>query len=155
MENYLTPQGLKKIKKELDYLKKVKRKEIAEKLKKSIAFGDLSENAEYQEAKESQSFLEGQILELEQIIKNAVIVSKNEKNNSIVQIGSIVTVSDIGNKGKKEKFELVGSTEAQPIEGKISIESPLGRFLLDQTKGALIEINTPQGKAKYKILKIQ
>lgn len=151
MENYLTPQGLKKAKEDLDYLKNVKRKEIAKKLKKSIAYGDLSENSEYQEAKESQSFLEGQILELEEVVRTAVIVSKKNNKSSTAQLGSIILIS---NNGNKEKIELVGSIESNPIEGKISIESPLGRALLDKNEGIFIEINVPNGKSKYKILKI-
>jgi len=150
MKKYLTPEGLEKIKKELEYLKTVKRKEIAERLEKSIAYGDLSENSEYQEAKEAQAFLEGRILELEDLIKNAVVVTKKKKSN-LAQIGSVILISS---GTKKEKVKLVGSEEANPLEGKISVDSPLGKALLNQPEGVVVEVDLPNGKRKYKILKI-
>ena len=151
MEKYLTTGGLEKLKKELEYLKTVKRKEIAERLEKAIAYGDLTENAEYQETKEAQGFLEGRILELEDITNNAVVVP-SVKKNGLAQIGSTILVKA----GKeKENFKIVGAEEANPLEGKISVDSPLGKALLDKTKGAIIEVATPEGKLQYKILKIE
>lgn len=149
-KKYLTPEGLEKLKKELQYLKEVKRKEIAEKLAKCISFGDLTENAEYAEAKDAQAFLEGRILELENLIANAVIISR--KNRAFVHLGSEVVLRT---GFKKEKFKIVGAAEANPLEGKISVDSPLGKALLNQTEGKVIEVNTPQGKVRYKILKIE
>lgn len=147
----MTTEGLEKLKKELEYLKTVKRKEIAERLEKAIAYGDLTENAEYHETKEAQGFLEGRILELEDIINNAVVVP-SAKKNGLAQIGSTILVKA----GKeKENFKIVGAEEADPIEGKISADSPLGKALLDKTKGAIIEVATPEGKLQYKILKIE
>lgn len=151
MKKYLTREGLEKLKKELEYLKTIKRKEIAKALEKAISFGDLTENAAYQEAKEAQAFLEGRILELEDIIEKAVIIS-NQKKKDIVQIGSIVTVKS---DGEKEKFQIVGPEEAKPLEGKISYQSPLGKSLLNKKSGEEVEVITPQGKIKYKILKIE
>lgn len=151
MEKYFTPEGLEKLKKELEYLKNVKRKELAQILEQCIAFGDLSENAGYHEAKEVQGFLEGRILELEELIRDAVIVSQ-EKHTGWVQIGSTILVKSGSD---EEKFKIVGAEEANPLEGKISIDSPLGKAILNQPKGTVVEVNTPQGKVQYKILKIK
>jgi len=157
MEKYLTPEGLEKLKKELEYLKRVKRKEIAERLRHTSSMGDLTENAAYHQAKEDQAFLEGRILELENLIKNAIVIEKNKKTGW-VQVGSTVVLS-LGEKkslfGKKEKFQIVGAPEANPLEGKISAESPLGKALLNKPEGAIITVETPNGKVKYKILKIE
>lgn len=153
MKKYLTPEGLEKFKKELQFLKAVKRKEIAEKLARCSSFGDLTENAEYHEAKESQAFLEGRIIELEDLIKNAVVVDdENATKKEYTQIGSTVFVSA---GWQKEKFKIVGAEEADPLEGKISADSPLGVAILNQPAGADIEVETPRGKVKYKILKIE
>ena len=152
MEKYLTPEGLEKLKKELQYLKTVKRKEIAERLEKSIAYGDLTENSEYHETKEAQGFLEGRILELEDLLNNAVLIPPAEKQNGLAQIGSTVLVKA---GSEKESFRIVGAKEANPLEGKISADSPLGKAILNQTKGVMIEVETPQGRVQYKILKIE
>ena len=147
----LTREGLEKLKEELEHLKDVKRREIAERLEKCLAFGDLSENAEYHETKEEQAFMEGRHLELEQIIRDAVILS-SEKQKDLAQIGSTVLVS-IG--ARKEKFKIVGAEGANPLEGKISINSPFGKAGLNKTMGALVIVQTPQGQVNYKILKIE
>jgi transcription elongation factor GreA len=152
MVKYLTPEGLKKLKEELEYLKKVKRKEIAERLRKTAALGDLSENAAYQEAKEAQAFLEGRILELEKTISEAKVVKKIDKAKW-VQIGSVVWLR--GEDNKIQKFKLVGTAEADPLNGKISIQSPLGKVLLDKPEGSEVLVKTPIGKMKYKIIKIE
>ena len=151
MEKYLTPTALEKLKQQLKYLKKVKRKEIAERLRETASFGDLSENAEYREAKEAQSFLEGEIFELENLIRNAKII-KPIAIKEIVTIGSKVRVE---NKDEKKEFQILSSVEADPLKGKISIESPLGKALLGRRKGEKIQVKTPEGKIEYKILKIK
>ena len=157
MPKYLTKQSLEKFKKELDYLKTEKRKEIGEKLKVAISFGDLSENAAYSQAKEEQSFLEGRILELEYLIKTAEIIEE-KPHTGWVQVGSVVFLHNLAEKKglfkKPEKFEIVGAAEADPLAGKISVESPIGKALLNKPKGAIVEIETPRGKVKYKIAKI-
>ena len=150
MEKYLTPDGLEKLKKELTELKTVKRQEIAERLEKSIAYGDLTENSEYHETKEAQGFLEGRILELEDLMNNATVVE--ERQSGLAQIGSTILV-EVGS--DKEKFKIVGAEEANPLEGKISINSPLGKAFLNQPKGAVVEVRTPKGITQYKILKIE
>ena len=147
---YFTPEGLKKLKKELKYLKESKRKEIAERLEKCIAFGDLSENAEYHETKEEQGFVEGRILELEDLISSAIIAPMGKQAN-FAQIGSTVLVSSGSN---EEIFKIVGTEEGNPMECKISIDSPIGKALINKQRGAVVEVETPGGKTKYKILKI-
>jgi len=151
MEKYITAEGMEKLKKELVYLKETKRKEIAERLEKCISFGDLAENSEYHETKEAQGFLEGRILELEDLVKNAVIVSEEPKNQ-FAQVGSTVLVK-AGD--ATEEFKIVGAEEADPIAGKISADSPLGRALINQPKGVIVEIKTPGGRMQYKIVKIE
>lgn len=151
MEKYITAEGLEKLKKELAYLKETKRREIAERLEKCISFGDLAENSEYHETKEAQGFLEGRILELEDLIKNVVIVS-DEIKNQFAQVGSTVLVKA----GEAtEEFKIVGVEEANPIEGKISVDSPLGKALINKPKGVVVEIKTPGGRMQYKIVKIE
>lgn len=151
MKKYLTPEGLEKLKEELRYLKEVKRKEISERLEKCIAFGDLSENSEYHETKEAQGFLEGRILELEDLITDAIVVAE-EKQKVFAEVGSTVLVSSGSD---QEKFILVGAEESNPLEGKISVNSPLGQAILHQPKDATIDVLTPVGKRQYKILKIE
>jgi len=154
MEKYLTKEDLEKIKKELDYLKKIKRKEIAQRLKETSSMGDLTENSAYQEAKEAQGFLEGRILELENLIREAKVVEKIDGAHWI-QMGSIVTLFLEKSKGEIEKYKIVGTGQANPSKGEISIDSPLGKALLDKPMGAIITLKTPLGKTKYKIIKIE
>ena len=147
----ITQGGLKKIKEELEYLRNIKRKEIAQRLEQCISFGDLSENSEYFEAKEAQAFLEGRIRELEDIIESAVI-APDKIQNGVAQIGSTVLVTT---DGKEEKFKIVGAAEASPFEGKVSIDSPFGQAVLDKPVGAVVTVETPQGKTKYRIIKVE
>ena len=151
MSEYLSPEGLEKLKKELDYLKTGKRQEIAERLEHAKSLGDLSENAEYHEAKEEQSLMENQIAELEETIRNAVLIKKDQHTGK-VEVGSTVRVkSDRG----EETYTIVGSEEAKPSEGKISNESPLGKSFLGKKVGEKVEVRTPAGTAIYAILGIQ
>ncbi len=149
MKKYLTKETLEKLKKELEELKTVKRKEIAERLKHTASFGDLSENFAYQQAKEDQAFIEGKILKLEQIINNAEAIETVSRDK--VQLGSIVTLDS---QGKNQKFQIVEPEEAVPQEGKISFKSPLGESLLGKSVGDVVKISTPDGEIKYKIVKI-
>jgi transcription elongation factor GreA len=152
-KNYISPEAYKKLKDQLEYLKTVKRKEIIQKVQEAKELGDLSENAAYQEAKEAQSALESQIIELEEFLKNAVIIQK--KKSDKVELGSTVEVEGIvGGKKIKRTFTIVGSHETQPLEGKISNESPLGQAFLGKRKGEEVIVKTPTGEIKYKILKI-
>lgn len=147
---YITSQKLKEIKKELEELRK-KRNEISERIHEAQDMGDLAENAEYTEAKETQAFNEGKIRELEEIIKNAVIISKKNECES-VEVGCQVVVE---NKHGKKEFIIVGSQEADPTRGKISNESPLGRAFLGKGKDDEVIVQTPGGKIHYKILQIK
>lgn len=148
---YLTQEGLDKLKKELEYLKKEGRIEVAEELKEAISFGDLSENAAYDEAKDNQAAIEGKILDLERLISSAIVIKDNE-NTGWVQIGSYVTIKQGTD---EERYHVVGEEEANPMEGMISFKSPLGQALINKPKGAEVEIKTPKGSLKYKILKIE
>lgn len=154
-EILITKEGLKQLKEEYEYLKAVKRKEIAERLKEAISYGDLSENAEYEEAKNEQAFVEGRILELERKIKKARIISeKHDRGAKIVEIGCMVTVLEKGRRGEPEIYTIVGSTEANPLEQRISNESPIGKALLGRMRGDVVEVQAPGGKYKYEIVKI-
>lgn len=150
-DKYLTQEGLDKLKKELEYLKKEGRIEVAEQLKEAISFGDLSENAAYDEAKENQAAIEGKILDLERLISSAKVI-KNNENSGWVQVGSYVTIKDGGD---EERYYIVGEDEASPMENRISFKSPLGQALMNKPKDAEVEIKTPKGSLKYKILKIE
>jgi len=150
-EKYLTQEGLDKLKKELEYLKKQGRIDVAEQLKEAISFGDLSENAAYDEAKENQANMEGKILELERLISSAKVIQETG-NKGWVQIGSYVTIKE---GATEERYHVVGEDEANPMENRISFKSPLGQALINKPQGAEVEIKTPKGSLKYKILKIE
>ena len=152
MKNFITKQGLEKLKKDLEHLKTAKRQEIANSLQKAKELGDLSENAEYTEAKEAQSFNEGRISELEEMIKNAETIKKTINNGGIVQIGSTI---EIKNEQINKEYTIVGSEEADPVNGRISNESPLGRAFLGKKINDEVEIETPGGRTRYRILKIK
>ncbi len=150
-DKYLTQEGLDKLRKELEHLKKDERIRIAEQLKEAISFGDLSENAAYDEAKENQAFLEGKIAEMEKLVSSAKVIHDNA-NTGWVQVGSHVTLND----GElEEKYYIVGEEEANPMENRISFKSPLGQALMNKPKGATVEIKTQKGSTNYKILKIE
>ncbi len=154
-QTLVTKQGLAKLQAELKDLKDVKRKDVAAKLKEAISYGDLSENAEYDAAKNEQAFVEGRIIELEKMIENAQLI-KDSGKGKVVQIGSTVVVQDQDKKdAEKEEYTLVGSTEADPFAGKISNESPLGHALLEQRSGEVVTFLAPKGKVKYKIVKVK
>jgi transcription elongation factor GreA len=158
---YISPEGLEKLKKELEERKTIKRQEIARRLEEAKALGDLSENTEYAAAKEAQAFNEGRILELEEIIKEATLIKPARKGQKEVQIGSLIEVklisgsSSKGGSSKRQVFMIVGSQEAEPAQGKISNESPLGQAFFGHRVGDIIEVETPKGKAKYKIISIK
>lgn len=152
----ITKEGLEKLNEELQYLKDIRRKEVAERIREAISYGDLSENAEYEEAKNEQAFLEGRILELEDKIKHAKIIEEHQKRiGETVAIGSHVVIMNMSGKSKKEEeFIIVGSTEADPLNRKISNESPVGKALLDRKQGDIVKVQAPGGAMQYKILKV-
>jgi transcription elongation factor GreA len=152
----ITKEGLEKIKEELNFLKEVKRKEVAERLKEAISYGDLSENAEYEEAKNEQAFVEGRILELEEKIKYAKIIDERAKKGALVQLGSKVVIQNLSSKTKaEEEYTIVGSTEADPINHKISNVSPVGKALLDRRAGDIVKVTAPAGVMEYKISQVK
>jgi len=153
-EIVLTKQGLKKVEDELDELKAVKRKEVAEKIKQALAFGDISENSEYDEAKNEQAQLEERIAKLETILRKARIVDESEISRDVVSIGSTVKVMDL-EFNEEVEYTIVGSAEADPYELKISNESPVGRALIGNKVGETVEVQIPDGITKYKILEIK
>lgn len=149
MANYFTSEGLEKLKKELEYLENDKRREIAEKLKHAISFGDLRENAAYDEAKDAQGFLEKRILELKKIIADARIIEEGKTGKA--QIGSVV---ELVVDGQKEEFRIVGPEEADIMAGKISHQSPLGKALLGKSEGEKAVIKNTDKDIEYEIIKI-
>ncbi len=153
---FVTEEGLASLEKELEYLKSVRRKEVAEKIKVALSFGDLSENSEYDEAKNEQAIMEARIADLEVMLKGAVVIDENELTNETVHIGSKIEVSITLPSGKKSErsFKIVGSNEADPRNGKISDESAVGKALLGAKVGKTVTVETPGGVSKYKIVTI-
>lgn len=149
----MTYEGVKKLEEELEYLKTVKRKEITEKIKVALSFGDLSENSEYDEAKNEQAFAEGRIIQLENMLKNASIVDENEVPKDVVSVGSIVKVKDY-EFDEEVEYIIVGSAEADPMNNKISNESPVGNGLIGKKVGDIIEVTVSDGVSKYEILEV-
>lgn len=157
-EVMMTKEGLRKIKEELELLKGTKRGEIAARLKEAISYGDLSENAEYEEAKNEQAFVEGRILELEKQVKLARIITEHDSKKSVksaaIEIGSVVTVRNKTDGDEPETYTIVGSMEANPFEFKISNESPIGKALLGRAKGDTVDVVAPAGKYRYEVMKV-
>ena len=153
-QEILTQEGYNKIEEEVEYLKTVKRKEVAERIKVAISFGDLSENAEYDEAKNEQAQVEERIVKLENILRKAVIIDESQIDSNIVTIGSTVKVYDTDFEEEVE-YTIVGSAEADPYNGKISNESPVGSAFIGKHKGDDVEVQVPNGVAIYKILDIR
>lgn len=153
---FVTAEGLAALERELDYLKTVRRKEVAEKIKVALSFGDLSENSEYDEAKNDQAMVEARIADVEVMLKNAVTIDENKLNNETVFIGSKIEVEIVSPAGKKTErsFRIVGSNEADPRNGKISDESPVGKALIGAAVGQSIDVETPSGIANYTVLAI-
>lgn len=148
-EVFITAEGLKNLEQELDYLKSVKRREVAERIKQAIEFGDISENSEYDDAKNEQAFIEGKIMELEKKLRNARIIEGVDTDK--VSLGSMVIIKDL-EFGDVFEYTIVGSTEADPSANRISNESPVGEALLGKTVGSVIEVNVPAGIIKYELV---
>mgnify|MGYP000957252971 FL=1 len=152
-EVILTVDGLKMLEEELEELKTVKRREVAERIKQAIGFGDISENSEYEDAKNEQAFIEGRILTLEKMLRNARIIDDESIATDVVSIGSTVLLKDL-EYGDQFEYTIVGSVEADPGANKISNESPVGKAILGMTKGNVVEVSVPAGQLKYQILDI-
>ena len=150
----MTYEGVKKLEEELEYLKTVKRKEITEKIKVALGYGDLSENSEYDEAKNDQAFTEGRILQLENMLKNAQVVDESEIPSDTVSVGAVVKVKDY-DFDEEVEYTIVGSAEADPMNFKISNESPVGEALLGKKVGDVVEVTVPEGVSKFEVLGIR
>jgi len=151
--HYLTPDGLIRLKEELEFLKGPAREQLSQRLRAAIQMGDLSENADYISAKEEQGFLEGRIQELEQILRNVVVIEENQEAKDVVSIGARITIQE--GDFEPETFHLVGPKEADPRKGRISHESPIGRALIGHKVGDLVNAETPNGSILFKITKIE
>ncbi|WP_042277230.1 transcription elongation factor GreA [[Clostridium] dakarense] len=153
-EILLTQEGYQKLEDEVEFLKTVRRREVADRIKVAISFGDISENAEYDEAKNEQAQMEERILKLENMIRKAVIIDESKIDVNVVTIGSIVKVNDV-EFDEEVEYVIVGSAEADPYDGKISNESPVGKALLGRTIGDVVDVQVPDGVAKFEILEIR
>lgn len=153
-EVILTQEGLSKLENELDHLKSVKRREVAERIKVAIGYGDISENSEYEDAKNEQAFIEGRIITLEKMLRNARIINSEDVDTETVSVGSTVTMKDL-EFGDTVEYTIVGTAESDPFLNKISNESPVGKAILGKQKGAIVDVNVPAGVIKYEIIDIK
>jgi transcription elongation factor GreA len=152
--NFLTKEGFQKLQEELEYLRTTKRQEVAARLHEAMEGGELIENAEYEAAKNEQAFVEGRIQELEMLLATARIIEENSKDkNGAVQVGSKVTIKEDGY--DSETYSIVGAAEANPREGKISNESPIGKAIIGHAAGETVPVETPDGTYKVRIVKVQ
>ena len=152
-ETILTAEGLKKLEDELENLRSVKRHEVAERIKVAIGYGDISENSEYDDAKNEQAFIEGRILELEQMISTATVIDSASNKEGVVMLGSTVVVKDM-EFGDEETYTIVGTT-ADPSKNRISNESPVGAAILGQKVNSVVQVHTPAGELSYQILEVK
>lgn len=150
---FFTHEGLEKIENEIEYLKTVRRKEVSERIKVALGYGDLSENAEYDEAKNEQAQVEDRIAKLELMVRNARIIDEDSLTDDVVNIGSTVRVKDLED-DEEDEFVIVGSVESDPLEGKISNESPVGSKLIGLKVGDVAEVEVPDGIIKYEVIGI-
>ena len=154
-ESLITQEGLERLKEEVEYLSTVKRREVAARIKDAREFGDIMENSEYDDAKNEQALLESRIAQLEERLRRATVIDESEVDTRSVGVGVLVHVKD-QKSGESRKFQIVGSAEANPAEQKLSNESPIGKALMGQKKGAVVTIDVPRGpKKKLKITKIE
>lgn len=152
-EVILTLEGLRNIGTELEYLRTTKRREVAARIKQAIEFGDITDNSEYEDAKNEQAFVEGKIALLEKMLRNAVVISEPTGNGDSVAVGSRVVLKDL-DQGDIEEYIIVGSAEANPSKNRISNESPVGRAVLGKTVGTVVEVSVPVGVIKYQVVQI-
>ncbi len=150
----LTAEGLKKIEQKFEHLKSVRRREVAERIKQAIEFGDISENSEYEDAKNEQAFIEGEIITLEKMLRNSKLIDEDDIGTDVVSIGATVVLKDL-EFGDELEYAIVGSAEADPVEMKISNESPVGQAILGKKVGSIVEVNVPAGILKYEVLEIK
>lgn len=150
---YLTRDGIRKLESKLEYLKNIRRKEIADRIKSAISLGDLSENSEYDDAKNEQAFLEGEIITIEKTLRNAELIDETEIVGDTVVLGAVVRVRDVGT-GRETEYTIIGSDEADPFNGRISNESPVGQAVMGKRIGDVVEVAVPRGAKSLKIVGI-
>ena len=154
-QSVITQEGLEKLKEEIEHLSTVKRREVAERIKEAREFGDIAENAEYDDAKNEQALLEQRIAQLEERLRRSTVIDEKDISTDEVQVGSVVHVKD-QKSGDSQKFQLVGSAEADPAEQKLSNESPIGMALMGHKRNEVVTVDVPRGpKRKLKITKIE
>ncbi|MBM7683237.1 transcription elongation factor GreA [Pullulanibacillus pueri] len=153
-KHYMTVEGKAKLEEELNYLKTERRKEVVERIKVARSFGDLSENSEYDAAKDEQAFVEARIQQLEQMIRNSEIIEEDGSNPDLVSIGKSVTFQELPD-GDVETYKIVGSAESDPFDGKISNDSPMGKSLIGRSKGDQVTVPTPGGDLQVKIIEVK
>lgn len=149
----LTTEGHQKLEQELEQLKTVRRKEVSEKIKVALSFGDLSENSEYDEAKNEQAMVEARIAEVEQMLKNASVLDEYGITTDTIGVGSVIKIKHL-KLGKEDTYKIVGSTEAAPLQKKISDESPVGKAMLGHHVGDIVDVEAPAGIVQYEVLEI-
>ncbi|HQV70921.1 MAG TPA: transcription elongation factor GreA [Thermoflexales bacterium] len=152
-QEYLTPQGLKKLEEELEFLTTTRRAEVAERLHQATEEGEIEENPEYEDAKNEQAFVEGRILTIQNILANAVLIEKQKGATHEVRVGNYITITELGT-ANKEHYTIVGSAESNPAKGLISNESPLGKALIGKKLHEEVSVSTPDGPIKYKVTHI-
>lgn len=151
---YLTKEGLEKLQQDLENMKTVRRKEVAERLKQAIGFGDLSENSEYDDAKNEQAFIEGEIQRMEEMLINVVVIEDGAKvDDGTITIGSKVVIRFVGD-DEEEEYKIVGTVEADPMNNRISNESPVGKAIIGHRAGDIVDIEVPTGIVQYEIVKV-
>ncbi len=153
-ELLLTKDGLEKLEKELSHLRTVKRKEVAARIKQAISFGDITDNSEYEDAKNEQAFIEGRIITLEKLLRRARLLEKDDKSDHSIGLGSLVKLKDLDS-GEVFEYTMVSTAEADPSEKKISNESPVGKALIGHAAGDEVEIKAPVGLVRYKIEEVE
>lgn len=153
-KHYMTKDGKRKLEEELEYMKTERRKTVVERIKVARSFGDLSENSEYDSAKEEQAFVEGRIIQLEKMINNAIIIEDEESEDDVVSLGKTVTIVELPD-GEEEEYIIVGSAESDPAEGKISNDSPLAKGILGRELDEVVTVETPAGEMEIKIVNIR
>ncbi|HEY8462812.1 MAG TPA: transcription elongation factor GreA [Bacillota bacterium] len=154
-EIILTLEGLAKLEKELEHLKTVRRREVAERIRQALEFGDISENSEYDDAKNEQGFIEGKILSIEKMLRNAKVIDEQDgQKTDVVKLGSRVTLVEV-NGGAEAEYSIVGSAEANPLENKISNESPVGKSIIGHKVGEVVNVVVPMGTIQYRIKAIK
>ncbi|MGE5553467.1 MAG: transcription elongation factor GreA [Betaproteobacteria bacterium] len=152
-EVLLTPEGLEKLEKELEYLKTVARREVAEHIKQALEFGDISENSEYEDAKNEQAFIEGRIATVEKILRNARVINETATQKNVVSLGSKVKLKDLET-GEIHEYWLVGSAESDPVNDRISNEAPVGKAILGKKVGTVVDVAVPDGVIQYQIMEV-